>query len=143
MNSPADALECCTQVDTPPQSEYEKKKQTFITRTIWSLVMIGFFFTALLSGHIYVIGMVTAIQIVSFKEVIAIANVPSRAKNLRFTRSLNWYFLGTTMYFLYGESVIYYFKHIVLVDKVLLPFATHHRFISFMLYVIGTHCVNI
>ena len=100
--------------------------------------MITFFFIALLSGHIYVIGIVTAIQIVSFKEVIAIANVPSRAKNLRFTRSLNWYFLGTTMYFLYGESVIYYFKHIVLVDKVLLPFATHHRFISFMLYVIGT-----
>lgn len=99
--------------------------------------MIAIFFAAMLSGHIYVIGIVTAIQIVSFKEVIAIANVPSRAKNLRFTRSLNWYFLGTTMYFLYGESVIYYFKHIVLVDKVLLVFATHHRFISFILYVIG------
>jgi phosphatidate cytidylyltransferase len=41
------------------------------------------------------------------------------------------------MYFLYGESVIYYFKHIVLVDKVLLPLATHHRFISFVLYVFG------
>ena len=99
--------------------------------------MIAGFFTAMFSGHLYVIAIVTVIQIVSFKEVIAIANVPSRAKNLRFTRSLNWYFLGTTMYFLYGESVIYYFKHIVLVDKVLLPFATHHRFISFMLYVIG------
>ena len=99
--------------------------------------MIAVFFAAMLSGHIYVIGIVTAIQIVSFKEVIAIANVPSRQKNLPFTRSLNWYFLGTVMYFLYGESVIYYFKHIVLVDKVLLPFATHHRFISFMLYVIG------
>ncbi|KAL9636608.1 MAG: hypothetical protein Q9164_002713 [Protoblastenia rupestris] len=123
--------------ETPPQSEYEKKKQTFITRTIWTFVMIAVFFVALFSGHIYIIGIVTAIQIVSFKEVIAIANVPSRAKNLPFTRSLNWYFLGTTMYFLYGESVIYYFKHIVLIDKVLLPFATHHRFISFMLYVIG------
>ena len=99
--------------------------------------MIAGFFVAMLSGHIYIIGIVTAIQIISFKEVIAIANVPSRAKNLPFTRSLNWYFLGTTMYFLYGESVIYYFKHIVLVDKVLLPFATHHRFISFVLYVIG------
>lgn len=99
--------------------------------------MIGVFFVALFSGHIYVIAIVTAIQIISFKEVIAIANVPIRAKNLPFTRSLNWYFLGTTMYFLYGESVIYYFKHIVLIDKVLLPFATHHRFISFMLYVIG------
>lgn len=99
--------------------------------------MIAFFFVAMAAGHIYIIGIITTIQIISFKEVIAIANVPSRAKNLRFTRSLNWYFLGTTMYFLYGESVIYYFKHIVLVGKVLLPFATHHRFISFMLYVIG------
>lgn len=99
--------------------------------------MIGGFFAAIFAGHIYVIGIVTVLQVVSFKEVIAIAHVPSRAKNLPFTRSLNWYFLGTTMYFLYGESVVYYFKHIVLVDKVLLPFATHHRFISFMLYVIG------
>jgi phosphatidate cytidylyltransferase len=99
--------------------------------------MIAFFFGAMFSGHIYIIMVVTAVQIISFKEVIAISNVPSRARSLRFTKTLNWYFLGTTMYFLYGESVIYYFKHIILVDKVLLPFATHHRFISFMLYVIG------
>jgi phosphatidate cytidylyltransferase len=118
-------------------SEYEKKKQTFITRTIWTLVMIGGFFAAMFAGHIYIIAMVTAVQIVSFKEVIAISSVPAKAKNLPLTKSLNWYFLATTMYFLYGESVIYYFKHIVLVDKVLLPFATHHRFISFMLYVMG------
>ncbi|ELR06996.1 hypothetical protein VC83_06785 [Pseudogymnoascus destructans] len=117
--------------------EYEKKKQTFITRTIWTLVMVAFFFIALGMGHLYIIAIVTAIQIISFKEVIAIANVPSRARRLRFTKSLNWYWLATTMYFLYGESVIYYFKHIVLVDKVLQPFATHHRFISFTLYVIG------
>ncbi|KAL1955006.1 hypothetical protein VTO42DRAFT_359 [Malbranchea cinnamomea] len=118
-------------------SEYEKKKQTFITRTIWTFIMIAGFFVALFSGHLYVIILVTAIQIVSFKEVIAIANVPSKAKNLKFTKSLNWYFLATTMYFLYGESVIYYFKHVLLVDRVLLPLATHHRFISFMLYVMG------
>ena len=127
------------QDEDKPQSEYEKKKQNFITRAIWTFVMIAGFFVALFSGHVYVIGIVTAIQIISFKEVIviAIANVPSRAKNLPFTRLLNWYFLGSTMYFLYGESVIYYFKHILLVDKVLLPFATHHRFISFMLYVLS------
>ncbi|KZZ93654.1 phosphatidate cytidylyltransferase [Ascosphaera apis ARSEF 7405] len=118
-------------------SDYEKKKQTFITRTIWTFVMIGGFFLAIFSGHIYVIAIVTTVQIVSFKEVIAIANVPSKAKNLRFTKSLNWYFLAVTMYFLYGESVIYYFKHILLVDRMLLPFATHHRFISFVLYMMG------
>ncbi|KAL8728206.1 MAG: hypothetical protein Q9166_005554 [cf. Caloplaca sp. 2 TL-2023] len=123
--------------ESKPQTDYEKKKATFITRTIWTFIMIAGFFAAMFAGHIYIIGIVTAVQIISFKEVIAIANVPSRAKNLPFTRSLNWYFLGTTMYFLYGESVIYYFKHIVLVDRILLPFATHHRFISFMLYLMG------
>lgn len=107
--------------------------------------MIGGFFAALFMGHIYIILIITAIQIISFKEVIAIANVPTRARDLNSTKSLNWYWLATTMYFLYGESVIYYFKHIVLVDKVLLPLATHHRFISFILYVLGTlgfcpHC---
>jgi phosphatidate cytidylyltransferase len=123
--------------EKPPQSEYEKKKQTFITRTIWTFVMIAGFFVALFSGHIYIIALITGIQIISFKEVIAIASIPNKEKNLRFTKSLNWYFLATTMYFLYGESVIYYFKHILLVDKVLLPLANHHRFISFTLYVMG------
>lgn len=118
-------------------SDFEKKKQTFITRMVWTFVMIGIFFGCIFAGHIYVIIVVTAVQIISFKEVIAISNVPSRARSLRFTKTLNWYFLGTTMYFLYGESVIYYFKHIVLIDRVLLPFATHHRFISFMLYIMG------
>ena len=99
--------------------------------------MIGVFFASMFAGHIYIIILATAVQIISFKEVISIQNVPSRARSLRFTKTLNWYFLGTTMYFLYGESVIYYFKHIVLIDRVLLPFATHHRFISFMLYIIG------
>ncbi|KAJ5145562.1 Phosphatidate cytidylyltransferase eukaryota [Penicillium bovifimosum] len=126
-----------TIMEEKPQSEYEKKKQTFITRTIWTFVMIAGFFVALFSGHIYIIVLITGIQIISFKEVIAIANIPNKEKNLRFTKSLNWYFLATTMYFLYGESVIYYFKHILLVDKVLLPLANHHRFISFTLYVMG------
>jgi len=122
---------------TAGQSEYEKKKATFITRTIWTLFMIGGFFGAMFAGHIYVLMIITIVQVVSFKEVIAIAQVPTKEKNLPLTRSLNWYFLAITMYFLYGESVIYYFKHILLVDKVLLPFATHHRFISFMMYIIG------
>ncbi|KAL6860727.1 phosphatidate cytidylyltransferase [Amphichorda felina] len=118
-------------------AEYAKKKANFWTRTLWTFIMIAGFFAALFMGHIYIILIITAVQIISFKEVIAIANVPSRARDLRSTKRLNWYWLGTTMYFLYGESVIYYFKHIVLVDKVLLPLATHHRFISFVLYVFG------
>lgn len=123
--------------DIPQESDYEKKKQTFITRTIWTLVMIGIFFGAMAAGHLYILAIVTAVQVITFKEVIAIANVPSREKKLQFTKGLNWYFLATTMFYLYGESVIYYFKHIVVVDAFLGPLATHHRFLSFMLYVFG------
>lgn len=123
----------------PEQSEAAKKKANLITRTVWTLIMIAVFFFFLFNGHLYMIMIITVIQVMSFKEVVSIMNVPSRSRSLRFTKSLNWYFLGTAMYFLYGESVIYYFKHIVLVDRILLPFANHHRFISFMLYIFGNN----
>jgi phosphatidate cytidylyltransferase len=123
-------------------SEYEKKKATFITRTIWTFVMVAAFFAAMFMGHIYVLIIITGVQIVCFKEVIAIAQVPQKQKDLPLTSRSNWYFFAITMYFLYGESVIYYFKHILVVDKILLPFATHHRFISFMMYIMGKRCVS-
>ncbi|SPO25148.1 related to CDS1 - CDP-diacylglycerol synthase [Ustilago trichophora] len=53
------------------------------------------------------------------------------------SKSLSWYFFAVANYFLYGESIIYYFKHIVFVDAYFIPFARHHRFLSFMLYVFG------
>jgi phosphatidate cytidylyltransferase len=136
-NNQANGSSVTTKDEQRPKSDFEKKKQTFITRLIWTVVMVLGFIGALLSGHIYIIILISAIQIISFKEVVSIIDVPSRARSLRFTKSLNWYFLGTAMYFLYGESVIYYFKHVVLIDKIFLPFATHHRFISFMLYIFG------
>lgn len=49
------------------------------------------------------------------------------------------YFFVVTNYFLYGESIIYYFKHIVFVDAYFIPFAKNHRFISFMLYTVGKY----
>jgi len=54
-----------------------------------------------------------------------------------FTELTRRYFFVVTNYFLYGESIIYYFKHIVFVDAYFIPFATNHRFISFMLYIVG------
>ncbi|KAK9493256.1 cytidylyltransferase family-domain-containing protein [Lipomyces doorenjongii] len=117
--------------------EKEKKKQNFIVRTVWTIVMIAGFFILLAAGHIWIMALVTTIQILTFKEVIAVANEPAREKKLPYGKVINWYFLATTIYFLYGESVVYYFKQVVLVDYYLLPFATHHRFISYMLYIIG------
>jgi phosphatidate cytidylyltransferase len=58
-------------------------------------------------------------------------------KELVWSKTLSWYFFTVANYFLYGESLIYYFKHIVFIDSYFLPFAKHHRFLSFLLYIIG------
>ncbi|KAI9268203.1 phosphatidate cytidylyltransferase [Phascolomyces articulosus] len=107
------------------------------TRTFTTLLMIGTFLFVLASGYIWSIAAVMAITIAVYREVIQIAHVPAKEKSVRWFKTMSWYFLITTEYFLYGESIIYYFTEIVMVDKFLLPFATHHRFISFMLYVMG------
>ncbi|EST05794.1 Phosphatidate cytidylyltransferase [Kalmanozyma brasiliensis GHG001] len=60
-----------------------------------------------------------------------------RRRDQLWSKTLSWYFFAAANYFLYGESIIYYFKHIVFVDAYFIPFARHHRFLSFMLYVFG------
>ncbi|KAF1805172.1 cytidylyltransferase family-domain-containing protein [Mucor lusitanicus] len=115
----------------------QKKWRNWWVRTITTFMMIGTFFLILASGHIWVIMMVIAISTVVYNEVLQIAQAPAKDSNFRWFKTMSWYFLVTTTYFLYGESIIYYFQQIILVDRVLLPFATHHRFISFVLYMIG------
>ncbi|KAF7732732.1 hypothetical protein EC973_000003 [Apophysomyces ossiformis] len=114
-----------------------KKWRNMGIRTFTTVLMISAFLFVLACGYIWSIVGVMAIAIVVYREVIQIAQVPAKDKNMRWFKTMSWYFLITTEYFLYGESIIYYFKEIVMVDAFLLPFATHHRFISFMLYVIG------
>jgi phosphatidate cytidylyltransferase len=106
-------------------------------RTLWTFVMIAGFMGILYAGPVYVILLVGCIQVMVYREVISIGVEPTQERNLPWNRSLHWYFLFVTNYFLYGESLIYYYKPIVLVDAFLMPLATHHRFISFSLYVIG------
>ncbi|KAG0746819.1 hypothetical protein G6F57_002682 [Rhizopus arrhizus] len=115
----------------------KKKWKNWWVRTVTTLMMIGTFFMILASGHIWVILMVIAISTIVYNEVLQIAEGPAKDNSFKWFKTMSWYFLVTTTYYLYGESIIYYFQSIVLVDSVLLPFATHHRFISFILYVIG------
>lgn len=101
--------------------------------------MVGAASFVVLSGQLWVILMILLFQTLIFKEVIAIAHVPSKEKKLPWFRLINWYFLLVTNYFLYGETLFSHFRENVLVDAFFHPFASHHRFSSFILYVIGTY----
>ncbi|ORX34526.1 cytidylyltransferase family-domain-containing protein [Kockovaella imperatae] len=118
-----------------------KSNQNVIERTIWTFIMIGVFIALLCLGHPYMILLVMLCQTLVYKEVTALFDLRDEGtkslENDLWSKTLNWYFLVVTNYFLYGESIIYYFKHIVFVDAFFIPFARNHRFISFMLYMVG------
>ncbi|KAK2463249.1 hypothetical protein APHAL10511_004904 [Amanita phalloides] len=134
-------------VPNPQDAEKSKKMQSFLTRTLWTFIMIGGFIGLLLLGHTYMILLVMLCQTLVYREVTALFSLKSTTSGSsdpeRFndkdpwSKTLNWYFFAVTNYFLYGESIIYYFKHVVFADSQLLPFATNHRMISFTLYTIG------
>lgn len=95
-------------------------------------------------------------QSVVYREVTSLFTLRGESESEDpWRKTLNWYFFAVINYFLYGESIIYYFKvrdsflirliangiafdkHVMFADVLLLPFATNHRLISFMLYTIG------
>ncbi|KIJ67818.1 hypothetical protein HYDPIDRAFT_107328 [Hydnomerulius pinastri MD-312] len=127
--------------------ERTKKRQNILTRTLWTFIMIGVFIGLLLMGHVYMIILVMLCQTLVYREVTALfslrdvapdsPDVAIKGRKDPWSKTLNWYFFVVTNYFLYGESIIYYFKHIVFSDGQLLQFATNHRIISFTLYTIG------
>jgi phosphatidate cytidylyltransferase len=71
-------------------------------------------------GHVYMIMLAMLCQTIVYREVTALFSLKSHAsesgeienkgKKDPWSKTLNWYFFAVTNYFLYGESIIYYFK---------------------------------
>ena len=57
-------------------------------------------------GHVYMICLVLLIQTLVYREI----SVLFRSTNDPWSNTLNWYFFTVANYFLYGETIIYYFK---------------------------------
>jgi phosphatidate cytidylyltransferase len=72
-----------------------------------------------------------------FHEIITIGYVVYKSHHLPWFRTISWYFLITSNYYLYGESLIEKFSILLRRDEFLMPFVIYHRFISFSLYTAG------
>ena len=72
----------------------------------------------LLLGHAYMVLLVIVCQTLVYREVTALFSLKSTQSTSAeepkgadpWRKTLNWYFFAITNYFLYGESIIYYFK---------------------------------
>jgi phosphatidate cytidylyltransferase len=79
-----------------------------------------FYAGLLLLGHAYMILLVMLCQTLVYREVTALFSLKTATPESRdaedvkekdpWSKTLNWYFFAVTNYFLYGESIIYYFK---------------------------------
>lgn len=122
-------------------NEREKKKQTFIVRTIWTLIMTFGLLATLAAGQFWTIIAVLFIQITVFRECINITTLRAKLEDLHYTYPLNWWFLITTIFYLDGRSLIKYcLTNFVLSDYtsvVAIKLVMHHKFISYCFYVMG------
>ena len=67
-------------------------------------------------GHAYMVVLVFVCQTLVYREVTSLFSLKRKGTegegNGRdpWSKTLNWYFFAVANYFLYGESIIYYFK---------------------------------
>jgi phosphatidate cytidylyltransferase len=73
-----------------PSEEQQKKVVNIKQRTLWTFILLAGYFTILALGHMYLIALVTVVQIIVYKEVIALASIPAQEKKIPFFKVLNW-----------------------------------------------------
>jgi phosphatidate cytidylyltransferase len=118
-------------------SGLDPRWRNWIIRGIFSFWMIIAFAKLVSMGPLVVSLVILLIQIKCFQEIINIGYVVYKSHNLPRFRTLSWFFLFTSDYWLYGESLIHYFGSLMNRNNFLHPLVTYHRMISFLLYTSG------
>lgn len=108
--------------------------QNWVVRGITSVVMIAIFSFIIFLGPLAMVVLILIIQMMCFYEIINIGYVVYKSQDLPWFRTLSWFFLFTSNYFFFGESMIDQFRILLQRDQFLQPLLTYHRFISFCLY---------
>ncbi|CAH8821314.1 unnamed protein product [Trichobilharzia szidati] len=106
-------------------------------RLFTGILLISSFTLLIYLGPLALVLMVLAIQLACFNEIINIGYLVYRSHDLPWFRPLSWYFLFTSNYYLFGESLIARFRLLLAKEDFLQPWITHHQFISFSLYCAG------
>ena len=118
-------------------SGLDPRWRNWVIRGIFSLIMMSAFAKLVSMGPLVVALLIVLIQIKCFQEIINIGYFVYKSHNLPWFRTLSWYFLFTTNYWLYGESLIHHFGFLMHRNNFLQPLVTYHRMIAFLLYTSG------
>ncbi|CAB3409739.1 unnamed protein product [Caenorhabditis bovis] len=111
--------------------------RNWVVRGIFTILMVSSFCFIVNRGATWLTFLVFSIQFKCFHEIIKIGLAVYRMYDFPYFRLLSWYFLVTSNYFFFGESLIDYFQILLRKDNFLNWLVAYHRMISFSLYCIG------
>ncbi|VDK81493.1 unnamed protein product [Litomosoides sigmodontis] len=121
----------------PVLSPLPPRWRNWVVRGIFSIIMVSLFAVIITMGATWLMALVFVIQFWCFHEIITIGLAVYRLYSLPWFRALSWYFLLSSNYFFFGESLIDYWGILLKKDQFLHFLVAHHRLISFALYCIG------
>ncbi|KAK6589878.1 hypothetical protein RS030_192812 [Cryptosporidium xiaoi] len=84
---------------TDKQINSDSKNETnWITRTIWTIILLSSFIVILAAGHTYSAILVLSLILAVYQEVISLKRNAEEDKHLPFFYTLRWYWLGVTLF---------------------------------------------
>ncbi|VDL84296.1 unnamed protein product [Nippostrongylus brasiliensis] len=111
--------------------------RNWVVRGVFTIIMVSMFSFIVSRGPTWLMALVFAIQFKCFHEIISIGLAVYRMYDFPWFRLLSWYFLVTSNYFIFGESLIDYWAILLRKDNFLHFLINYHRLISFGLYCVG------
>ncbi|CAG9809975.1 unnamed protein product [Chironomus riparius] len=111
--------------------------KNWVVRLVFAIIMISAFCVLIAGGPLALMGLVIAIQVKCFQEIMQVGFHVYRVDDIPWFRQLTWYLLCISNYFFYGEYLFDYVGQPLNRIESLQFLIKSHRFISYCLYLIG------
>ncbi len=122
----------------PVMSKYLNSKwKNLIVRSILGFLMISGFSLIIYIGPLAITALVFVIQIKCFHEMITIGHNVYKSNHLPWFKIISWLFLISSIYYLYGESLLEKYNLLLRKNDYLVKIVIYHRFISLTMYTIS------
>lgn len=108
-----------------------------LLRFILGSIMICLFSAVIYAGPLAIAFCILFIQIMCFHEIISLGHIACKASNIPFSRWLSWYFLLTSDFYLFGESIAEYFGRLLAKNDFGQSFLNYHLLVSYSMYIAG------
>eukprot|EP00873_Tetraselmis_striata_P027432 jgi/Tetstr1/447696/TSEL_035053.t1 len=125
----------------PPPSEHTNKLKSFAVRTVSTVFLIAVFMLFVYMGHVFLVGLIFAIQFTMVGELFKMARIAHNEITLRGFRAQQWYFFSVATFYMYGRFIKKNLWSEMSYDKTMMKIGggllRRHTLVSFSLYCAG------